>query len=269
LIKLDRLGVDAEWVRMPLCCSYLLVSFANLVVYAREEDFVQPWRFCWAIGALRDGERELLGAWYEPVSDEADWSSVFEDLQLRGVKKIRFLAGIDSVRVERAVRRSFPSAKRLPSTRQFLQQIESKLSQQSCEAASDFVSRLYVSGTAQRARAALADFEAGPWGVKCPVLIDHGRLALEQLDPFYALAPRLRGVVRTTDMAAQQVNRNLSRAGRRRGCFPSPEAAASFVAKSLIRAERGFGDFEASATSSVGHHAVIANAVIDIAVPGR
>ena len=226
----------ADLLSAPLCCRYLLAVFedTHITVGQGEDGCNQVLR--WGLGTLSDGQLELLGVWQSASTDETLSARISEDLQLRGVEEVRFVAGLESSGFERAQHALRLGAEALPSSSHLSLQVGTKLRAQDREAVSDFLASLYSASTAKRAGTALAKFAASPVGVRCPELVEGWRLAIQQLSPFYASAPRIRRVVRNADAAATQLTRVLRRAVNRHGCFYSLEAATSFAAETLIRA---------------------------------
>lgn len=85
----NGLGVGRHF--RPLCCRYLLVRFEALYLWVRTEESVSVVPVRWALGALADGQCDVLGAWVEPFSGVLNWHEVFDDLAARGVERIRFI----------------------------------------------------------------------------------------------------------------------------------------------------------------------------------
>jgi putative transposase len=251
----------------PLCCKYLLAVFEDTLTKVEDGRHVCDQVLRWGLGVQSDGQWELLGVWHEAATDESLSARLFEDLRLRGVERIRFVAGLELADVERAVRAPYLCAETLPSSGQLLQQIESGLRARDREAASDVLASVYAAGTTKRARGALAEFAVGPVGVKCPGLVERCRLALEQLAPFYASAPRIRRIVRNADAAARQLTRTLNRAIDRHGYFPSLAAATSFVAETLRYAEGDFSAFAAGPAVTSVYHAAGVHARSPVSTP--
>jgi len=77
----------------PLCCRYLVVVLDALTVKIGDADGVHQKVFCWAFGALGDGQHEVLGLWMRPDSDVSVWAAVSKDLEDRGVTRIRMTLG--------------------------------------------------------------------------------------------------------------------------------------------------------------------------------
>jgi putative transposase len=231
----------SESLSPPLCCRYLLAVLDRLSVKVGEEGRIRDNVLHWGLGVLSDGQRELLGVWHQSAAIGTFWHAVSDDLKLRGVEKIRFVEGIYATEIEPRMGPSYLGATALPSIGSFMLQIAADLPTRDRAGACGFLADLYAAETAQGARTALDYFAARPLGAKHAALVRRWRIALEQIGPLYALVPRVRRIVRSADIAAQELNRTVSRAVGRRGCFPSLEAATSFVAETLFRAEISFG----------------------------
>lgn len=245
MINVDRSNAEACRRRLPLCRNYLLVHFQAISIPVQEQGATGEVATHWGLGVLADGQREVVGAWIKPSSDELASIAVFEDLRLRGVERIRFVVGIDPTRSQPTMRGPYPSATALPTIGELVRKIEADLTARDREAARYLLASLRAAHTAQAARAALVDITASPVGAKDTASASRWGANLEQLGTFFALAPRLRRIVRDAEDVADQLERSLRRVVRARHCFPNAAAAASFVADTLIREEgnlRAVGD---------------------------
>ena len=90
---------------------------------------------------------------------------------------------------------------------------------------------------ARAAEAALADFEAGPWGQKYPAIGQSWRRVWQEVIPFFGFPGDVRRIIYTTN-AIEALNSKLRRAIRVRGHFPSDEAAAKLLYLILNRSEK-------------------------------
>ena len=81
---------------------------------------------------------------------------------------------------------------------------------------------IYRAIEAAGGEAALAAFEASPWGRKYPAIGQSWRRARPEVVPFYAFHPDVRRLVYTTN-AIEALNSKLRRAVRARGHFPTDE----------------------------------------------
>jgi transposase-like protein len=227
--------------RRPLCCRYLLLHVEAVSMPVRESGALNDQTVRWALGVLANGEYEALGAWPKSESHASAWHEVFEDLQVRGVEKVRFIASSERG-AERAEGGMAPSgATVLPSTGQMLRQSLAKTAPRHRRLASDALRAIRAAGTVQAARAAVTDLEASPWGAMYPAEMVRWRAAVEDLAPFFALRPRLRRLVHSGGEVALRVAETLQRAVARKGCFPTETAAVTFVSQVLDRMNRDFG----------------------------
>jgi len=85
----DAVLADAEaWRTRPLERVYPIVWFDALMVKVREDRSVRS-RACYlAIGATVEGEREVLGIWWQETEGAKFWLAVLNDLQHRGVEDV-------------------------------------------------------------------------------------------------------------------------------------------------------------------------------------
>lgn len=93
---MESTNLGAKWQGRPLCCRYLLVSFASQPILVRVGAAAPGWSVTWALGTLSDGQREVLGAWQHSIGDVMNWQAVFDDLAVRGVERIRFVVTADA-----------------------------------------------------------------------------------------------------------------------------------------------------------------------------
>ena len=87
------------------------------------------------------------------------------------------------------------------------------------------------------AEAALAAFEAGPWGGKYAAIGQSWRRAWAEVIPFYAFPLEVRRLLYTTN-SIEALNAKLRRAVRARGHFPTDEAALKLLFLVLHRSEK-------------------------------
>lgn len=90
--------------RLPLCARYLVVVCGSASWQSIRGKRSRATTLNWAIGALADGELDLLGAWLSRTAARAVWTIAAADIQERGVEQIRVLVAQDA----RAVAGDFP-----------------------------------------------------------------------------------------------------------------------------------------------------------------
>src|SRR3954468_13621436 len=100
----------AAWRTRPLERVYPIVYFDALFVKVREDRSVQN-RACYlALGVTCDGEREVLGMWWQETEGAKFWLAVLNDLRRRGVEDV-LIACVDGLKgVPEAIEATFPQA---------------------------------------------------------------------------------------------------------------------------------------------------------------
>jgi transposase-like protein len=85
-----------EWQQRPLDDVYPVIFLDALVLKVREGGTVQR-RACYlALGVTVEGEREVLGMWFQETEGAKFWMEVLSELKQRGVSDIRQRrAGVD------------------------------------------------------------------------------------------------------------------------------------------------------------------------------
>src|SRR3954466_7538043 len=100
----------AAWRNRPLAALYPIVYFDCLMVRVREDRSVSS-RACYlAIGVTLDGDREVLGIWWQETEGAKFWLAVFNDLHQRGVADV-LIACVDGLTgFPEAIEAVFPQA---------------------------------------------------------------------------------------------------------------------------------------------------------------
>jgi putative transposase len=100
----------AAWRTRPLETVYPIVYFDALMVKVREDRSVQN-RACYlALGVTCDGEREVLGLWWQDTEGAKFWLAVLNDLRRRGIQDV-LIACVDGLKgFPEASEATFPQA---------------------------------------------------------------------------------------------------------------------------------------------------------------
>jgi putative transposase len=78
----------AAWRSRPLEAVHPIVYFGALMIKVREDRSVRP-RACYlAMGVTCDGDREVLGIWWQDAEGAKFWLAVLNDLQRRGTRDL-------------------------------------------------------------------------------------------------------------------------------------------------------------------------------------
>src|SRR3954452_4631456 len=100
----------AAWRTRPLDRVYSIVYFDALMVKVREDRSVRL-RACYlALGVTVDGDREVLGIWWQESEGAKFWLAVLNDLKRRGVDDV-LIACVDGLKgFPQAIEAIFPQA---------------------------------------------------------------------------------------------------------------------------------------------------------------
>ena len=236
----NNVSQETKRLARPLCCRYLLLHGEALSVTVLEDGEPRTLTVRWGLGVLDDGQREALGAWPEPESGVTASRELFEDLQARGVEKVRFIVGNEREAMPAEQSMGYCGATFLPAPGQLLRQSLAQVLPRHRILGREALCAVRDAATAHTARAAMAELAASPLAVTYPAVVDRWREAVTDLEPFYALGPRLRRLILAADATAERVAETLQRAVARKGSFQSEAAAVAFVSDVLERADRGF-----------------------------
>lgn len=225
----------AAWRTRPLDAVYPIVWFDALNVKVREDRSVRT-RACYlAIGATIDGEREVLGIWWQETEGAKFWLAVLNDLHHRGVADV-LVACVDGLTgFPEAIEAVFPHAwvqtcivHQIRNSMRFVTWKDRK------HVAAD-LKPVYQAINADAAAEALEQFDRR-WGEKYPMIADSWRARWENIVPFMALPADLRRAVYTTN-SIENLNRQIRKTIKTRGHFPDEQAATKLIYLAIQRAE--------------------------------
>ena len=97
--------------------------------------------------------------------------------------------------------------------------------------------RVYRAKDAEAGHAALAEFEAGPWGEKYPAIAQSWRRNWDHVIPLFAFPEAIRRMIYTTN-AIESLNTRIRRTVRTHGHFPSDDAATKLLYLVLNHADQ-------------------------------
>ncbi len=225
----------AAWRARPLEAIYPIVYFDALMVKMTEDRSVKT-RACYlAVGVNLEGEREILGLWWQDKEGAKFWLAVLNDLHQRGTQDI-LIACVDGLT-------GFPDAIAAVYPETWVQtcivhMIRASLRYVTWQDRKKLVAdlrRVYSAANADDAAHQLERFD-DTWGEKYPMIAQAWRDRWEHVIPFMALPADLRRIVYTTN-AIEGLNRQVRKAIKTRGHFPDEQAATKLIYLALMRAE--------------------------------
>jgi putative transposase len=218
----------AEWQGRPLEPLYPVVFFDALRVKMRDEGVVRNKAVYLALGVLPDGSRDVLGLWIEQTEGAKFWLKVFNDLRTRGVEDI-LIAVVDGLKgFPEAIEAVFPRTTVQTCVVHLIRNSLDVVSWKDRKAVAAALKPIYTAVNAEAAEAALAAFEASPWGAKHPTIAAAWRRAWVRVIPFFAFPPEVRRILYTTNVI-ESLHMQLRKIIKTRGHFPNDAAATKLL----------------------------------------
>ena len=224
----DAVMDDARaWQSRPLDDVYPVVFLDALVLKIRDGGSVQR-RACYlALAINMDGEREVLGMWFQANEGAKFWMQVLTDLKQRGVQDI-LIACVDGLKgFPEAIEATFPLTTVQTCIVHLIRHSLKYVPRKQYEQVTKDLRPIYTAIDADGALVALEAFEE-KWGKQLPVIGQAWRSAWEHVTPFMAFEPEVRRVIYTTN-AIEALNRQLRKAIKTKGSFPTEDAARKLI----------------------------------------
>jgi len=216
-----------EWQQRPLDDVYPVVFLDALVLKIREGGTVQR-RACYlALGVTVEGERDVLGIWFQETEGAKFWMQVLSELKQRGVSDI-LLCCVDGLKgFPEAIEAIYPQTVVQTCVVHLIRHSLKYVPRREREQVARDLKPIYTAVDADAAQAALEQFD-DKWGARFPVITQAWLNAWEYVTPFLAFPPEVRRVVYTTN-AIEALNRQLRKAIKTKGHFPNEEAARKLI----------------------------------------
>src|SRR5579859_1426444 len=224
----DAVMDDARaWAARPLEDVYPVIFLDALVLKIRESGSVQR-RACYlALGITLDGDRDVLGMWFQDNEGAKFWMQVLTDLKTRGVSDI-LICCVDGLKgFPEAIEAVFPQTTVQTCIVHLIRQSLRYVPRRSYDQVVKDLRPIYTAVDADAANAALEAFEE-KWGGQLPVIVQAWRNSWEYITPFLAFEPEVRRVIYTTN-AIEALNRQLRKAIRTKGHFPTEDSARKLI----------------------------------------
>lgn len=223
-----------EWQQRPLDDVYPVVFLDALVLKIREGGTVQR-RACYlALGVTVEGERDVLGMWFQESEGAKFWMQVLSELKQRGVSDI-LLCCVDGLKgFPEAIEAIYPNTVVQTCVVHLIRHSLKYVPRREREQVARDLKPIYTAVDADAAQQALEAFD-DKWGARFPVITQAWLNAWEYVTPFLAFPPEVRRVVYTTN-AIEALNRQLRKAIKTKGHFPNEEAARKLIYLAITNA---------------------------------
>lgn len=225
----------AAWRSRPLDAVYAIVYLDAMVVKVREDRSVQN-RACYtAVGVNCDGDREVLGIWWQDTEGAKFWLSVLNDLRRRGVQDV-LICCVDGLKgFPEAIEATFPQAWVQTCVVHLIRASMRYVNYRDKKKVATALRPIYTAANAEQALEELDRFDA-EWGARYPACVQAWRTAWENVTPFLALPEELRRAVYTTN-TIEGLHRQVRKAIKTRGHFPDEQSATKLIYLAMIRAD--------------------------------
>jgi putative transposase len=223
------------WRTRPLETVYPIVYFDALNVKVREDRSVRN-RACYlAMGVTCDGDREVLGIWWQEIEGAKFWLAVLNDLHRRGVTDI-LIACVDGLTgFPEAIEAVFPQAWVQTCVVHQIRASMRYVNYRDRKAVARDLRPIYTAANVDDALVELERFDE-QWGGQYPMIAASWRERWEYITPFLSLPEALRRAVYTTN-TIEALHRQIRKAIKTRGHFPDEQAATKLVYLAIQRSE--------------------------------
>src|SRR6201993_5320376 len=215
-----------EWAKRPLEDIYPVVFLDALVLKIRDGGTVQRKACYLALGVTLDGDRDVLGMWFQETEGAKFWMQVLTELKQRGVTDI-LIACVDGLKgFPEAIEAIYPATTVQTCIVHLIRASLKYVPRKQYDQVTKDLRPIYTAINPDEAMVALEQFET-----KWPELAIIGRMWRESWQyviPFLAYEPEVRRVLYTTN-AIEALNRQLRKAIKTKGSFPSEDAARKLL----------------------------------------
>jgi putative transposase len=225
----------AAWRSRPLERVYPIVYFDAMFVKVREDRSVRS-RACYlALGVSCDGDREVLGLWWQETEGSKFWLAVLNDLRRRGVEDV-LIACVDGLKgFPEAIEATFPQTWVQTCIVHLIRSSLRYVNYRDRKKVTSALRPIYTAANAEQALAELERFE-GEWGIAYPPTVAAWKASWEHVVPFLALPEDLRRAVYTTN-TIEGLHRQIRKAIKTRGHFPDEQAATKLIYLAILKSE--------------------------------
>jgi putative transposase len=222
------------WQQRPLDDLYPVLFLDALVLKIRDGGSVQRKACYLAMVITMDGQREVLGMWFQQTEGAKFWMQVLNELKHRGVRDI-LICCVDGLKgFPEAIEAIFPETVVQTCIVHLIRQSLKYVPRRSYDQVVKDLKPIYTATDVDAAQDALERFDH-KWGKQLPPVVKAWRKNWEYVIPFMAFPPDVRRVIYTTN-PIEALNRQLRKAIKTKGHFPNEEAARKLIYLSIINA---------------------------------
>jgi len=232
----DAVLEDAKaWQNRPLERLYPIVYLDALVIKIRDGHAVRNFACYVAIGVNLDGQRDVLGIWFQRTEGAKFWMAVLTELKQRGVADVLFVCVDGLTGFPEAIEATFPHATVQTC---LVHQVRNSLkfvSYKDRKTVAGDLRKIYTAANADHAADELERF-AAKWDERYPTISQSWLEHWEQITPFLAYPQDVRRVIYTTN-SIEALHRQIRKIIKTRGHFPTEESARKLLYLAITKAE--------------------------------
>src|SRR5947209_17165963 len=222
------------WQQRSLDDVYPILFLDAFVVKVRDGGSVQRKACYLALGVSMDGERDVLGMWFQDSEGAKFWMQVLSDLKQRGVKDILICCVNGRKGFPEAIEAVFPETEVQTCIVHLIRHSLKYVPRRQYDQVVKDLRPIYTATNADAALAALEDFDQ-KCGKQLSPILRAWRDAWEHVIPFLAFPDEVRRVIYTTN-AIEALNRQLRKAIKTKGHFPNEDAARKLIYLAITNA---------------------------------
>jgi putative transposase len=224
----DAVMDDARaWQQRPLDDVYPVVFLDAFVLKVKEGGSVQRKACYLALGVRINGERDVLGMWFQQTEGAKFWMQVLGELKQRGVQDILICCVDGLTGFPEAIEAIFPKTTVQTCIVHLIRRSLRYVPRREYDQVAKDLKPIYTAIDADAAWQALETFDE-KWGKRFPPIVQAWQDAWEHVTPFMAFEPEVRRVIYTTN-AIEALNRQLRKAIKTKGHFPTEDSARKLI----------------------------------------
>jgi putative transposase len=232
----DAVLADVKaWQTRPLDGVYAVVYLDALVVKVRDGAAVRNHACYLAIGVNLDGERDVLGMWFQKTEGAKFWLQVLTELRQRGVQDVLVCCVDGLTGFPDAIEAVFPQAWVQTCLVHLVRSSLRFVPYKDRRAVAADLKRIYTAADQDAAADELTAFSE-KWDRRFPTISRSWLERWEHITPFLAFPPDLRRIVYTTN-TIEALNRQIRKTIKTRGHFPTEDAARKLIYLAITRAQ--------------------------------
>jgi putative transposase len=196
-----------EWAKRPLEDVYPIVFLDCMVIKIREGGTVARRALYLALGVTLDGDRDVLGMWFQETEGAKFWMQILTDLKQRGVRDILICCVDGLTGFPDAIEAIFPKTTVQTCLVHLIRASLKYVPRREREQVARDLKPIYTAKDADQAQAELETFDE-KWGQRFPVITQAWLNAWEYVIPFLAFPAEVRRVIYTTDESVKGAGLN-------------------------------------------------------------